>query len=174
MKSREGSHREGGSLAWILGLIVLVALGGFQVSPLAQWGAVRVDVLLAASMAWAALAGPRRGLVFGMASGIVQDFLVGGGVTFTALRGLLGFLAGTVRPVLNLRQAVFIVPLVAAATVAQEALLALLHRNWPHFVAIWLPAVVSNALVSWPLYLAFRAIWRPWRAAGASPAPRRT
>jgi hypothetical protein len=161
-------------MAWIIGLAALVVLGGIQISPLAFWMGARVDLLLAAAMAWAALAGPRRGLVFGMASGIVEDFLVGGGVAFTLLRGALGFVAGTVRPVLNLRQAAIIVPLVAAATAVQEAALALMHRNWPHFVAIWMPAVLLNALVSWPLYLALRLVWRPGRtAASAAAAARR-
>ncbi len=159
-------------MAWALGLALLVVLGGIQISPLAAWGAVRVDLLLAAAMAWAALAGPRRGLVFGMASGIVQDFLLGGGIRFTLIRGILGLIAGTVRPVLNLRHAAIIVPLVAAATAGQEALMGLLHHNWPHFMAIWLPAMLSNALVSWPLYLALRAVWRPGRGA-AVPAARR-
>lgn len=169
--NRDAIAREGGPMAWILGLLMLVLLGGFQISSLAQWGPVRVDALLAAAMAWAALSGPRRGLLFGMASGIIEDFLVGGGFRFTLLRAAMGLVAGTVRPVLNVRQVAIVVPLVAAATLAQEAVLGLVYHNWPRFTAIWLPAMLANMVVSWPLYLVVRAIWRPGRA--PAPAPRR-
>lgn len=169
--NRDAIAREGGLMAWVLGLLLLVLLGGFQISSLAQWGPVRVDALLATAMAWAALSGPRRGLLFGMASGIIEDFLVGGGFRFTLLRALMGLVAGTVRPVLNVRQVAIVVPLVAAATLAQEAVLGLVYHNWPRFTAIWLPAILSNMLVSWPLYLVVRAIWRPGRA--PAPTPRR-
>ncbi len=167
--SREPITREGGVMAWVLGLLLLVVLGGFQISSLAQWGPVRVDALLATAMAWAALSGPRRGLIFGMASGMIEDFLVGGGFRFTLLRAVMGLVAGTVRPVLNLRQVVIVLPLVAAATLVQEAMLGLAYHNWPRFQGIWIQAILANTLLSWPIYLLVRAIWRPGRA----PAPRR-
>ncbi|MBM3273889.1 MAG: rod shape-determining protein MreD [Candidatus Sericytochromatia bacterium] len=170
MKGRDPNLREGGALAWTLGLVLLVLLGGLQISSLADWGRVRVDFLLAAAMAWAALSGPRRGLIFGMASGIVEDFLIGGGIRFTVLRALMAFVAGTVRPVLNVRQAAIIVPLVVAASLAQEAFLGLLFHNWDRFVAVWIPTALANAVVSWPVYLLVRTIWRPGgKSAAASP-----
>lgn len=162
--NREAKAREGGGMAWAAGLLLLVVLGGFQISSLARWGPVRVDALLVAAMAWAALSGPRRGLVFGMASGMIEDFLVGGGFRFTVLRAVMGLVAGTVRPVLNVRQVAIVVPLVGAATLAQEAVLGLVYQNWPRFLAIWLPAMLANMLISWPIYLVVRAIWRPGRA----------
>lgn len=169
--NREPIAREGGAMAWILGLLLLMVLGGLQISGLAQWGPTRVDALLATAMVWAALSGPRRGLIFGMASGMVEDFLVGGGFRFTLIRAVMGLVAGTVRPVLNVRQVAIVLPLVATATLVQEGLLGLIYHNWPRFTAIWLPAILANTLISWPLYLVVRAIWRPGRA--PAPASRR-
>lgn len=158
-------------MAWSLGLAVLMVLGTLQISPIAMVAGIRADPLLAMAMAWAALAGPRQGAAFGLASGAVEDMLVGGGVRFTAIRALLGLLAGTVRPVLNIRQAIIIIPLVGAATVIQEAVMAMAHHNWLRFSTLWLPAMLVDAAISWPIYLLAKAIWRPGR--GPSPAIRR-
>lgn len=138
-----------------------MVLGGLQISPLASWGPVRVDGLLAMAVAWATLSGSRRGLVFGMLSGAVEDTLIGGGVTFTILRGFEGWLAGRVRPILNVRQPLIGIPLVAMATVLQEAILALVHHDWARFGAIWLPAMLANSVVAWPLYRLTAVLWRP-------------
>ena len=169
MSQHETSSHEGGPLAWIAGIAILLVLAGFQISPLAAWGPIRADGLLVLAMAWAALAGSTRGLVFGMISGAVADTLIGGGVTFTLLRGLLGWGMGRLRPVLNVRQPAISVPLVALATVLQEAALGVAHHDWSHFEQIWLPALLANSLIAWPLYRLAAAIWRP----GRGPAPSR-
>ncbi len=169
MSQHETPSHEGGLLAWIAGIGVLLVLAGLQISPLAAWGPIRADGLLVLAMAWAALTGSRRGLVFGMASGAVEDALIGGGVTFTIVRGLLGWAMGRLRPVLNVRQPAISVPLVALATVLQEAVVALAHHDWLHFEQIWLFAVLANSLLAWPLYWLAAAIWRP----GRGPAPTR-
>ncbi len=169
MSQHETSSHEGGPVAWIAGIALLLALAGFQISPLAAWGPVRADGLLVLAMAWAALTGSSRGLVFGMASGAVEDALIGGGLTFTVLRGLLGWGMGRLRPVLNVRQPAISVPLVALATVLQEAALGLAHHDWSHFEQIWLPAVLANSLIAWPLYRFAAVLWRP----GRGPVPPR-
>ncbi|MBU6429676.1 MAG: rod shape-determining protein MreD [Cyanobacteria bacterium REEB65] len=148
-------------MAWAIGMAALIVLGGLQISQLADWGMVRPDGLLALAIAWAALAGPRKGLVFGMLSGAVEDVLIGGGIVFTLLRGILCLLAGTVRSVLNVRQSFISVPLVAVMTVLQEAVLAIVHQNGSHFSSLWLPAVISNSLIAWPLYSLASWAWHP-------------
>ncbi|MBI6545678.1 MAG: rod shape-determining protein MreD, partial [Cyanobacteria bacterium NC_groundwater_1444_Ag_S-0.65um_54_12] len=157
MSTQEFTNQEGKLLAWLLGVAMLVSLGGLQATALACWGPIRVDLLLVMTIAWAALAGPRVGLIFGLLAGAMEDILVGEGIHFLILRSIIGLLAGTVRPVLNVRRTIIILPLVVMATLLQEGILAIIHHNWLRFDELWLLASLANLAVAWPIYVITRA-----------------
>jgi LytS/YehU family sensor histidine kinase len=148
--------------------LLLLALATLQVSPLADLGFARLDSMLVLAIAWGALSGPRGGAAFGLATGLSEDLLLGGGLTYAVGRTLLGLLAGLVRPSINLHSTAIVIPLVALATVAQESLLALLHRDLLHLAHIWLAAVTGNCLIAWPIYVLARLCWSPNLAAPAT------
>jgi rod shape-determining protein MreD len=143
-----------------------------QASPLNDLLYWQFDLLLAVVIVWAVGVGPRRGLMIGLLAGAVQDILIGGGLTYTVLKALLGLMAGGLRPFLHDRQGIVVVPLVFVLSLLQDAAVALLLGiqgfgiPWSQQISIALPVAAGTALLSWPLALGVRWVLHktrnPW------------
>ena len=102
--------------------------------------------------------GKRQGAIYGLLAGALEDLLIGGGGLFVIPKILIGWAAGSLKPMLYYRQLLVILPLVALFTVLQESwvMVALTLRVHGYFLrhlgAIALPEVVGNLLITWPLY----------------------
>ncbi len=151
-------------------LILLgAALQGSPLNDLLTW---QIDVLLAIVIAWGVGAGPRAGLAIGFAAGAFQDVLLGGGMTYAILKGLIGLGAGVMRPLLHDRQGMVVAPLILIFGLLQDGAIALLlaMRGFgvpgSEWMAIALPSAAAGALIGWPLSLGIRWILHrtrnPW------------
>ena len=157
----------------LIAAALLILLGAWiQGSPFNDLLTWQFDLLLAVVIAWAVGAGPRAGLAIGFAAGAVQDILLGGGMTYAILKGLIGFGAGALRPLLHDRQGMVVAPLILVFALIQDAAIALLlgmrgfgvpGNEW---LAIALPAAAGGALLGWPLSLGVRWVLHrtrnPW------------
>jgi rod shape-determining protein MreD len=140
---------------------LLIALS-LQASPLNHLLSVRLDPVLLIVVAWGVSTGSREGALFGLCAGAAQDLLIGDGLLFTLPKLAVGFLAGSLKPVLYYRQAYIVLPLVIACTILQEGLVmvgfALTGRGWlvQHLGTILLPESLGNAVLAWPVYIVLR------------------
>lgn len=144
----------------------------FQGSPLNDMLVWQFDLLLAVVVAWAIGVGPRGGLLVGFLAGALQDVLIGGGITYTLLKGAIGLMAGSLRPVLHDRQGIVVVPLVFVLSLLQDGVVALLlgvqgfGMPWSQQLGIALPVAAGTALLAWPILPGIRWIIRktrnPW------------
>ncbi|MEB3298883.1 MAG: hypothetical protein VKO21_05295 [Candidatus Sericytochromatia bacterium] len=168
---REPVGREGGWGAWITSLGLLMVLGILQVSDAAVWGGVRTDPTLALAVSWALVSGPRHGLVFGVAAGLVQDLLLGQSFLYTGLRALLGLGAGLARPLLNVQQPLVILPVVLLASMLQDLVVVAILGAWTRWAALWPWRLLADLAVSVPIFLVARRLWSPaggWTVGGRS------
>lgn len=152
---------------------LLILLGaGLQGSPLNDLLTWQFDVLLAIVISWAIGTGPRAGLAVGFAAGAIQDILIGGGLTYAVIKGVIGLLAGGLRPLLHDRQGMVVMPLVIIFSLLQDAIIGLMLRmqgfGMPvnEAMAIALPVAAGSALLGWPLSLGIRWVLQrtrnPW------------
>lgn len=152
---------------------LLILLGAWlQGSPLNDLLFWQFDLLLAIAISWAIGTGPRGGLAIGFAAGAVQDVLIGGGLTYALLKGLIGLLAGLLRPLLHDRQGMVVTPLIVIFSLLQDGAIALslgmqgFGLPWSQQMAIAMPVAAGSALLGWPLSLGIRWILlrtrNPW------------
>ncbi len=152
---------------------LLILLGAWlQGSPLNDLLTWQLDLLLAITISWAVGTGPRGGLAVGFAAGAVQDVLIGGGMTYAILKGVIGLAAGGLRPFLHDRQGMIVTPLIVLFSLLQDGAVALLlgmqgfGMPWSQQMAIALPVAAGSALLGWPLSLGIRWILHrtrnPW------------
>lgn len=146
----------------LLALVALAFGAWLQASPLNALLPVRLDPLLIMVVAWGVGTGVKGGMAFGLAAGAVQDLLIGGGLLMTLPKLLIGFLAGSMKPLLFYRQAFIIMPLVAVCTFFQEGLVAvgfaLLGKGlmFAHMGAVAPLEALGNFVIAWPLYQVVR------------------
>ncbi len=147
----------------ILLALAALALGAWlQASPLNALLPVRLDPLLIMVVAWGVGTGVRGGLAFGLAAGAVQDVLIGGGLLMTIPKLLVGFVAGSMKPLLFYRQALIIMPMVAVCTFLQEGMVAAGFALTgkaalvAQFASIAPGEALGNFLIAWPLYQGVR------------------
>jgi len=137
-------------LVWILTALFLQGSALNQILPF------RLDLMLGFSIVWAALAGPAPGALTGFFGGAALGWVAGGGWIRPAVRFLIGYGIGALKPVLYTRQSVLL-PLVAIATVLEETIASLVWLLSGHLAPIealprtlsWL--VPGNVLLVWPL-----------------------
>ena len=152
---------------------LLIILGAWlQGSPLNDLFTWQIDILLAIAISWGIGAGPRAGLAVGFAAGAVQDILIGGGMTYAILKGLIGLSAGALRPLLHDRQGMVVTPLIVIFSLLQDPAIGLMlgmqgfALPWGERMAIALPVAAASALVGWPLSLGVRWVLHrtrnPW------------
>lgn len=152
---------------------LLILLGAWlQGSPLNDLLTWQFDLLLAITISWAVGAGPRAGLAVGFTAGAFQDVLLGGGLTYAILKGLIGLAAGALRPLLHDRQGMVVTPLIVLFSLLQDGALALtlgmqgFGMPLKEQMAIALPVAAGTALLGWPLSLGIRWILHrtrnPW------------
>jgi len=157
----------------VVAAALLILLGAWlQGSPLNDLLTWQIDLLLVVVISWAVGTGPRAGLAIGFAAGAIQDILLGGGMTYAVLKGLIGLGAGALRPLLHDRQGMVVAPLVLIFGLLQDGAIALLlgmrgfGLPWNEWMAIALPAAAAGALLGWPLSLGIRWILHrtrnPW------------
>lgn len=146
-------------------LIAFLALAvgvWLQASPWNNLLPVRLDPLLIMVAAWGTGTGSREGAVFGLAAGLVQELVTGGGLALVVPKILVGAVAGSFKPLLYYRQAFIILPLIAGLSAMQETVVmlgfALSGRGLllRHLGAIAGPEAVGNVLIAWPIYAILR------------------
>lgn len=152
---------------------LLILIGAWlQGSPLNDLLTWQFDILLAIVISWAVGAGPRGGLAIGFAAGALQDLMLGGGMTYALLKGLIGLGAGGLRPFLHDRQGMIVTPLIVIFSLIQDTAIGValgvqgFSMPWSERMAIALPVAAGTALIGWPLSLGIRWILHrtrnPW------------
>lgn len=152
---------------------LLILLGAWlQGSPLNDLLTWQFDILLAIAVSWAIGTGPRAGLAVGFAAGALQDLLIGGGMTYALLKGVIGLAAGGLRPLLHDRQGMVVTPLIVIFSLLQDGAVGLMlgmkgfGMPMNEAMAIALPVAAGSALLGWPLSLGIRWILHrtrnPW------------
>lgn len=152
---------------------LLILLGAWlQGSPMNDLLIWQFDILLAIVISWAVGTGPRAGLAMGFAAGAVQDLLIGGGITYLVLKALIGLSAGALRPILQDRQGMVVMPLILFFSLSQDFLVAMalglkgFGIPWSSQLTMAVPVAAGTALLGWPLSLGIRWILRrtrnPW------------
>ncbi|MNK88965.1 hypothetical protein D3C87_1089560 [compost metagenome] len=150
-------------------LLLGACLQGSPLNDLLTW---QVDILLAIAISWAVGSGPRAGLAIGFVAGAMQDVMLGGGMTYAILKGLIGLAAGGLRPLLHDRQGMLVTPLIIIFSLFQDSVIGMMlsmqgfGMPWSERMAIALPVAAASALIGWPMSLGIRWVLRrtrnPW------------
>jgi rod shape-determining protein MreD len=151
-----------------LPLLAVVALLQVTLAPYIQVLGAHPDFMFLTVIAWGLLRGTRTGIVWGFVGGLFISFFSGGpfGVACLALMAV-GFIAGLGQTTVT-RGQIALPVLTALLTALVHGLLSLLLLDVSGYPVAWLdtiarvllPTMVFNALLTVPVYAAYRRLHR--------------